>query len=99
MSQSGDLVNAQLQKFLAPAGYYKLVRTPRLWRHVTRPIQFTLVVDDFVVKYVGQEHSEHLINTIKKHYEVSEYWEEKIYCGIPLDWNYKAQTMDISMPG
>jgi hypothetical protein len=27
---------------------------------VTRPIQFTLVVDDFGVQYVGAEHAQHL---------------------------------------
>ena len=53
-SQAGDLANAQLQKFLAPEGYYKLICTPVLWQHVTRPIQFTLVVDDFGVKYARQ---------------------------------------------
>ena len=64
-------MNAQLLNFLDPARYYELAHTPEIWWHITRPIQFTLVVEDFVVKYVGQEHAEHLINTNKKHYEVS----------------------------
>ena len=51
---------------------------PGLWRHVTRTIQLILVLDDFGVKYVGQEHSEHITKTIKKNYEVSEYWEGKL---------------------
>ena len=68
---AGALANVKLLKFLAPAGYYKLAHTPGLWRHISRPIQFTLVVEDFGLKYVGQEHYEHLINTTKKHYEVS----------------------------
>ena len=29
--------------------------TPGLWLHEWRPIQFSLVVDDFGVKYVGEE--------------------------------------------
>ena len=65
LPQSGALENSQLRKFLAPAQYYKLAHMPRLWLHVKRPIQFTLVTDDFGVKYVGQENSEHLINGIK----------------------------------
>ena len=56
-------------------------------------------MEKFGVKYVGQEHAEYLINTIKKHYEVSEYCEGKLYCITTLDWNYKAKTLDISMPG
>ena len=43
-----------------------MAHTPGLWRHVTRPVQFTLVVDDFGVKYVGKEHAVHLIKAIKK---------------------------------
>eukprot|EP00804_Cyclotella_cryptica_P000330 CCRYP_008663-RA/>CCRYP_008663-RA protein AED:0.43 eAED:0.43 QI:0/0/0/1/0/0/2/0/233 len=42
-----------------------LAHTPGLWHHVTRPISFTLVVDDFGVKYEGQEHAQHLLDTLK----------------------------------
>eukprot|EP00804_Cyclotella_cryptica_P013525 CCRYP_017242-RA/>CCRYP_017242-RA protein AED:0.41 eAED:0.41 QI:0/0/0/1/0/0/5/0/589 len=62
LPQAGTLANKLLRKRLAPHGYYEVAHTPGLWRHVTRPISFTLVVDDFGVKYVGQEHAEHLIN-------------------------------------
>jgi len=33
-----------------------------MWKHVARPIQFCLVVDDFGVKYTNQEDIDHLIN-------------------------------------
>jgi hypothetical protein len=35
-------------------------------------ISFTLVVDDFGVKYVGKEHAMHLITILKQSYEISE---------------------------
>jgi hypothetical protein len=42
-------------------GYFQHRHTPGLWAHGrSHPIQFTLVVDDFGVKYVGKEHAEHL---------------------------------------
>ena len=47
--------NKQLRKKLAPHRYYKVAHTPGLWRHVTKPVQFILVVDDFGVKYVGEK--------------------------------------------
>jgi hypothetical protein len=47
-----------------------------------------IVVDDFGVKYVGKEHAQHLIDTLKKWYKLAEDWEGKIYCGINLDWHY-----------
>jgi len=64
--------NKLLRKRLAPHGYYELPHTPRLWRDVTRPVQITLVIDDFGVKYVGKEHAEHLVNALKQEYEISE---------------------------
>jgi len=63
-NQAEILANKQLQKKLAKHGYFEVNHTPGLWRHVTRPVQFSLVVDDFGVKYVGEENAQHLINAI-----------------------------------
>ncbi len=90
LPQAGILANRLLQKRLLPHGYYECKHTPGLWRHFTRPISFTLVANDFGVKYVGREHVDHLIKCIK---------ESDLYCGIKLNWDYTARTVDISMPG
>jgi len=66
LPQAGILANKLLWKRLKPHGYYERVNTPGLWRHATRPITFSLVVDDFGVKYVGKEHADHLISCLKK---------------------------------
>jgi hypothetical protein len=55
-------------------------------------------VDDFGVKYVGQEHAEHLMTCIKKNYNISSYWNGTAYCGLTLYWYYKNGTVDLSMP-
>jgi hypothetical protein len=60
LKQAGLLAIQLLQTRLAPFGYYPARHTPGLWLHRTRPISFTLVVDDFAVKYVGKQHAEHL---------------------------------------
>ena len=100
LPQAGMLANKQLGEYLAPAGYYEDPHIPGLWRHVTRPIQFLLVVLDFGIKYVGKEHADHLISTLRQHYDsVTEDWEGKLYVGITLDWNYEECWLDISMPG
>ena len=65
LPQAGILVNKQLREKLQPHGYYEVAHTQGLWRHVTRPVQFSLVVDDFGVKYAGKENTQHLINTIE----------------------------------
>jgi hypothetical protein len=54
LPQAGILGNKLLQKLLLPHGYYKCNNTPSLWKHKTRPIAFTLVVNDFGVKHVGK---------------------------------------------
>lgn len=99
LPQGGILANKLLRERLAPHGYYEVAHTPGLWRHVTRPIQFSLIVDDFGVKYVGKEHADHLLGVLRKWYKVSEDWEGKLYAGITLDWNYDEGYVDISMPG
>ena len=50
LPQAGSLANKKLHKYLVPAGYYECAHTPDLSKHVTRPVQFSLVVDDFGVK-------------------------------------------------
>ncbi len=69
LPQARILANKQLRRKLAPFGYYECANTPGLWYHVSRPISFTLVVDDFGVKYVGREHADHLIATIRSTYK------------------------------
>jgi hypothetical protein len=99
LKQAGLLANKLLQTRLAPFGYYPARHTPGLWLHHTRPISFTLVVDDFTVKYVGKQHAEHLRNALLKTYELIPDWAGTVYSGITLKWDYKNRTCDISMPG
>ena len=64
LPQAGILANKLLRQRLRPAGYYEVAHTPGLWKHVTRPLQFTLTVDDFGVKYVGKENADHLLTSL-----------------------------------
>jgi hypothetical protein len=57
LKQAGLLANQLLQTRLAPFGYNPARHTPGLWLHKTRQIVFSLVVDDFTVKYVGKHHA------------------------------------------
>jgi hypothetical protein len=51
---AGILANQLLDRLLVIHGYHQTKFTPGIWRHVTHPIQFTLVVDDFGVQHVGK---------------------------------------------
>jgi hypothetical protein len=99
LKQAGLLANHLLQTRLAPFGYYPARHTPGLWLHKTRPISFTLLVDDFAVKYVGKQHADHLRNALLKTYELTTDWTATLYSGVTLKWDYNNKTYDISMPG
>jgi hypothetical protein len=99
LKQAGILANQLLQKRLAPFGYYPAQHTPGLWLHKTRPLIFSLIVDDFAVKYVGKHHADHLRNALLQSYELTTDWEAKLYSGMSLKWDYKNRTCDIYMPG
>ena len=48
---------------------------PGLWHHKTRPITFTLAVDDFGVKHTNEEDAKHLVSALKQNYDITEDWE------------------------
>ena len=74
LPQSGILANKLLKERLEVHGYHEVEHTPGLFYHETRPIWFTLVVDDFGVKYVGKKHAKHLMKVLSEFYEMEEDW-------------------------
>ena len=96
--QIGILAQTPLETRLNAHGYHQSKITPGLWTHEWRPICFMLVVDDFRVKYVGNEHAEHLIKCTKENYDITEDWEGKRYLGLTFDWNYDTHIVHLSMP-
>ncbi|KAL7474919.1 hypothetical protein ACHAW6_000863 [Cyclotella cf. meneghiniana] len=68
---AGSLGHDFLEQCLNEAGYCKSPIVPGPWKHNTCPIQFTLIVDDFGVKYTSQNDVTHLIKTPKQYYDVS----------------------------
>ena len=103
LKESGKLTNVELQTVLASEGYEPRAFTHGLYRHKTRPIAFSLVVDDFRVKYTNIKDAEHLENTIKKHYPIKSNWKGDYYLGMTLDWDYNKvhnnRSVTLSMPG
>ncbi|KAL7525681.1 hypothetical protein ACHAXR_001112 [Thalassiosira sp. AJA248-18] len=99
LPQAGLLATELLQKRLNKNGYRQSKLVPGLWKHDRRPIQFTLVVDNFGVKYIGEEPAIHLKDTLEGHYKVTNDWTGNRYIGISLDWDYKRRQVHLSMPG
>jgi len=99
LPQAGLLAQQLLEGRLNDEGYYQSTIVPGLWKHESRPIQFTLVVDDFGVQYVGEEHAQHLVSVLRQHYDISTDWKGEKYIGLTLDWDYERREVHLSMPG
>eukprot|EP00804_Cyclotella_cryptica_P023928 CCRYP_010044-RA/>CCRYP_010044-RA protein AED:0.06 eAED:0.07 QI:0/0/0/1/1/1/3/0/1072 len=99
LPQAGIIAQQLLEQRLQANGYHQSKLNPGFWTHDWRPICFALCVDDFGVKYVGKIHAEHLINTLKGHYDISTDWEGRRYIGLTLQWDYRNRTVRLSMPG
>ena len=96
---AGIIAQELLTKRLEKHDYFQSDKTPGFWSHKWRPISFTLIVDNFGVKYVGKEHADHLISVLEEHYVVEKDWLGKKYCGITIDWDYNRRKVHLSMPG
>ena len=99
LPQNGLLTNELLEKRLNKQYYYQSKLVPGLCSHKWRPVQFTLVVDDFGVTYVGKEHAKHLKDILEENYKATTEWDGNRYTGITLDWDYKRRQDHLSMPG
>ena len=97
LPQSGILANKLLKEHLALHRYRELPHTTGLFKHNSRPVWFTLVVDNFGIKYVGEEHAKHLLGILKEFYKVEVDWGGNLYCGITLKWGYDRGHVKLSM--
>ena len=98
LKQAGRIANDRLKAHLAQFGFAPVPITPSLWKNDTKPIFFSLVVDNFGVKYIVKENSYHLIQALQKLYTISIDWTGSLFCGLTIYWDYVAHTYDISMP-
>jgi hypothetical protein len=78
LKQEVLLATKLLPKRLANFGNYPARHTPGLWLHKTRTTAFSLIVDDFAVKYVGKQHAYHLRDALLHSYELTTDWEGKV---------------------
>jgi Reverse transcriptase (RNA-dependent DNA polymerase) len=100
LPQAGILANKLLRERLMPHGYRECDHTPGLWKHHTRKLIFSLVVDNFGVQYNHLQDAQHLLAALKQHYEaITVDWTRSLFCGISLKWDYTNRTVDLSMPG
>ena len=98
LKQSGCITNNWLKAQLVHFGFAPVPRTPALWKHTTKPIIFSLFIDNFGVKYIGKENADHIIQALQKLYTISIDWTGSLFYGLTIAWDYAARTCDISIP-
>ena len=98
LKQADRIANDRLKAHIAHFGFAPVTRTPKLWKYTTNPITFSLVVNNFGVKYVGKENADHLIQALQKLYNIPINWTGSLFCGLTIAWDYAARTCDISIP-
>jgi len=99
LPQAGIIAQELLQERLAKVGYHQSQIIPGLWTHKTRNTCFTLVIDDFAIKYMKKEDAQHPIDALEKDYTISNDWDVTKYIGLTIDWDYVKRKVYIHMPG
>ncbi len=61
-------------------------------------VWFNLCMDDFGIKYIGQENLQHLYNVLQKEkYDIVEDLKGGLCCGISLKWDHINHRVDLTM--
>jgi hypothetical protein len=68
LQQARIIAQDLLAKRLKEHGYTQSKTMPGLWTHEWHPITLSLVVDNFGVKYIGEDYAQHLLQIVQKYY-------------------------------
>jgi hypothetical protein len=97
LPQAGIIAQELLQERLAKVGYYQSKIIPGLWTHITKKTCFTLVVDNFAIKYTNLDDAKHLIDALKKDYIITIDWNATKYIGLTIEWDYTKGKVHVHM--
>ena len=98
LPNAGRIAQDKLIIHLIEDGYHQCPHTPCLFKHESRDIAFSLVVDDFGIKHKKPEDLDHLFETLRKHYTITTDPEGSKYLGIDISHDRIARTITLSMP-
>ena len=85
LPHAGKVASNRLTKHLEPYSYTPSKITPGLWKHTKRSITFTLVVDDFGIKFINPADLTCLLDALKEQYEITHNKTGALYCGLTLE--------------
>jgi len=98
LPHAGKISQDALLEHLAAHGYHQTTTTC-LFRHENNGVAFTLVVDDFGVKFKNKEAAQHLIDCLKLRYPITINWNATKYLGMTLRFDTVQRLVGLSIPG
>ena len=98
LPQAGLLSHNHLVDHLALHGYIQDDDVPCLFTHISHDVQFTLVVDDFGIKYSNVDDVHELVRILQLHWPIKLDLSGTKYLGYRLAWDYVNNTLTLDMP-
>ena len=98
LPHAGKIAQDALIKHLATHGYHQTTTTC-LFRHDSNGVAFTLVVDDFGVKFKNKAAAQHLIDCLNIRYPITVNWNASKYLGMTLRFDKTNRLVGLSIPG
>jgi hypothetical protein len=101
MKQAGYLAHLEILEHLANHGYMPCPNTPCLFRHHSDDIEFTLITDDFGVRYGTKAAADKLLAVMSRKYPMTHDWSGNKYAGFNIRMDYTASNrrVELSMNG
>ena len=87
LPQAGYLSQKELVEHLSKFDYHPAPSDPCLFHHKTNVVAFTLVVDDFLVKYKDRTAATHLFSALQQRYPLKFDWSPTQYLGIDISFD------------
>ena len=98
LPQAGRISQQGLMKQLATHGYVECAHTPGCYTHISRPTEFSVVVDDFAVKVMSEDDLQHLTNALSEKYDIKVNRKGDKYLGYTILHDKANKTMTLDMP-
>ena len=87
-SQIGMLAHKDLKQQLASHSYTPVTFILGLWTYESHWISFTLVVNDFGIKYTSLSSLNHLLNVLKTFCTITTNMNSNLYICVSLQWKW-----------